>query len=116
MITSDNIREIATGQGDDYTTGCLLDYNYFTNYYKMRSIGNVLKVLTKNVLIPLGLTVAASATDMAIYKKMFGSGRIGKVSNHTCPLDGLSSHTTIISNEEIIVFMKIIRSLEASLY
>ena len=30
-----NIWKIATGQGDDYTTGCLLDYNYFNNYYKM---------------------------------------------------------------------------------
>ena len=28
-------KKIATGQGDDYTTGCLLDYNYFKNYYKM---------------------------------------------------------------------------------
>ena len=35
MRTYDNIRKIATGQGDDYTTGCLLDYNYFNNYYKM---------------------------------------------------------------------------------
>ena len=35
---------------------------------------NVLKLLAKSVLIPLGLTVAASATDVAIYKKMFGSG------------------------------------------
>ena len=25
----------ATGQGDDYTTGCLLDYTYFKDYYKM---------------------------------------------------------------------------------
>ena len=25
----------ATGQGDDYTIGCLLDYKYFINYYKM---------------------------------------------------------------------------------
>ena len=25
----DNIRKIATGQGDDYTTGCLLDYPHF---------------------------------------------------------------------------------------
>ena len=33
-----NIRKIATGQGDDYTTGCLLDYNYFKNYYKMIAI------------------------------------------------------------------------------
>ena len=31
----ENIRKIATGQGDDYTTGCLLDYIYFNNYYKM---------------------------------------------------------------------------------
>ena len=26
-----NIRKITTGQGDDYTNGCLLDYNYFNN-------------------------------------------------------------------------------------
>ena len=29
LITYDNIRKLATGQGDDYTTGCLLDYDYF---------------------------------------------------------------------------------------
>ena len=34
-ITYNNIRKIATGQGDDYTTGCLLDYPYFANTYKM---------------------------------------------------------------------------------
>ena len=33
--TYKNIRKIATGQGDDYTTGCLLDYSYFKNHYKM---------------------------------------------------------------------------------
>ena len=27
-VTYENIRKIATGQGDDYTTGCLLDYPY----------------------------------------------------------------------------------------
>ena len=35
VITYDNIRKIATGQGDEYTTGCLLEYNCFNNYYKM---------------------------------------------------------------------------------
>ena len=35
---------------------------------------NVLKTLAKSVLIPLGLTAAASATDAAIQKKVFGSG------------------------------------------
>ena len=33
--TYENIRKIATGKGDDYTTGCLLDYSYFKDYYKM---------------------------------------------------------------------------------
>ena len=37
-MTYDNIWKIATGQGDDYTTGCLLDYIYFNNDYKMISI------------------------------------------------------------------------------
>ena len=38
MRTHDDIRKIATVQGDDYTTGCLLDYNYFKKYYKMIAI------------------------------------------------------------------------------
>ena len=35
LKTYDNIGKVATGQGDDYTTGCLWDYVYFKNYYKM---------------------------------------------------------------------------------
>ena len=35
QITCDNIRKIETGQEDDYTTGCLLDYPYFKEHYKM---------------------------------------------------------------------------------
>ena len=31
----DEIRKISTGQGDDYTTGCLLDFAYFKNNYKL---------------------------------------------------------------------------------
>ena len=34
-VTYENIRKIATGQGDDYTTGHLLDYIYFKNYCKI---------------------------------------------------------------------------------
>ena len=34
-VTYENIRKVATGQGDDYTTGCLLDYPYFKDFYKM---------------------------------------------------------------------------------
>ena len=38
LRTYGNFQKIATGQGDDYTTGCLLDYNYSKNYYKMIAI------------------------------------------------------------------------------
>ena len=34
----DNIRKITIGQGDDYTTRCLLNYNYFKDYYKSIAI------------------------------------------------------------------------------
>ena len=37
-VTYENIRKIATGQGDDYTTGCLLDYPYFAVTYKMIAV------------------------------------------------------------------------------
>ena len=69
-------------------------------------IGNVLKPLAKTVLIPLGLTVAASVIDAAIHKKMFGSGMR--------PLDLALRTTLIISNEEMNDIMKIIKSLEES--
>ena len=39
LKTSYNVRKIATGQGDDYTTGCLLDYLYFKELYKIIAIG-----------------------------------------------------------------------------
>ena len=53
-------------------------------------IGNVLKPLAKRVLIQFGLTAAASATDAAIHKKVFGSG----------------TRTLIISNKEMSDIMK----------
>ena len=37
-VTYENIRKIATGQGDDYTAGCLLDYSYFADTYKMIAV------------------------------------------------------------------------------
>ena len=49
-------------------------------------------------MIPLGLTVAASATNAAIQKKIYGSG----------------TTAAIISNEEMEDIMKIVKSLEES--
>ena len=64
----------------------------------MPLIGNVLKPLVKSFLIPLSLMEAASATDAAIHKRMFGSDKT----------------TLIISNEKINEIMKIVNSLEES--
>ena len=38
LKTYDNIRKIATGQGEDYRTGCLQHYPYFQKYYKVTAI------------------------------------------------------------------------------
>ena len=37
-VTYENLRKICTGSGDDYTTGCLLDYPYFKDSYKMITV------------------------------------------------------------------------------
>ena len=34
----DEVRKVSTGQGDDYTTGCLLDYAYFKDNYKLIAV------------------------------------------------------------------------------
>ena len=63
-------------------------------------IGNVLKPLAKRILIPLGL--AASATDADIHKNLFGSARHSDLASRNT--------TIIISNEEMDVIMKMIKS------
>ena len=62
---------------------------------------SVIKPLAKSVLIPLGLTAAASAADAGIHKKILGSG----LNNNT---------TLIISNVEMDDILKIVKSLEDS--
>ena len=37
-VAYENIRKIATGQGDDYTTGCLLNYQCIKDYYKVIAV------------------------------------------------------------------------------
>ena len=34
----DEVRKVSTGQGDDYTTGCLLDYAYFKHNYRLIAV------------------------------------------------------------------------------
>ena len=63
--------------------------------------GPLMKVavpFSKNILVPLGITAAASAIDAGIQKKIHGSG----------------TTTLIISNEEMNDIMKIVQALEDS--
>ena len=34
----EEIRKLTTGQGEDYTTGCLLDYDYIKNHYRLMAV------------------------------------------------------------------------------
>ena len=61
-------------------------------------IKHVIETLAKSVLIPLGLTAAASAADAGIHRKILGSGNT----------------TLIISNEEMNDIIKIVQALEDS--
>ena len=38
MTAYENILKIATGQGDDYTTGCLQDHNYLKDSHEIKTI------------------------------------------------------------------------------
>ena len=63
---------------------------------------SVIKPLAKSVLVPLGLTAAASAADAGIHKKILGSGH---KNNNTI---------LIILNDEMDDILKIVKSLEDS--
>ena len=65
-------------------------------------IKSVIKPLAKSVLVPLGLTAAASAADAGIHKKILGSG-----SDH-------NNTILIILNDEMDDILKIVKSLEDS--
>ena len=62
---------------------------------------SVIKPLAKAILVPLGLTAAAAAADAGIHKNILGYGD----NNNT---------TLIISNDEMDVILKIVKSLENS--
>ena len=55
--------------------------------------------MAKSVLVPLGLTAAASAGEAGIHKKILGSGH---------------STTLTISNDEMEVILKLVQPLEDS--
>ena len=69
----------------------------------------MIKPLAKSILIPLGLTAAASAADAGIHKKILGSGRC----HSTCSAS-YNTKILIISKDEMNDTIKIVKSLEDS--
>ena len=67
----------------------------------------MIKPLAKTVLIPLGLTAAASAADPGIHKKVLGSG------HHSSDSASHNNTILIISNDEM-KDIEIVKSLEDS--
>ena len=72
-------------------------------------IKNVITPLAKTVLVPLGLTAAAAATDTGIHKKILGSG-----SDRHSSSSALHNITLIISNKDMKDPIMIVKSLEDS--
>ena len=74
--TYENIRKIVTGKGDDYTTGCLLDYLYFKKNYKMIAI------------------------DLSTHNKLDADPRVIQQINFTANLDRAGNTTIFFIIEE----------------
>ena len=67
LRTNDSIRKIALSQGDNYTTGYLLHYNYFNNYCKI-------------IVIDLSKQQALDADPKAIQQINF-TGNLNRTNN-----------------------------------
>ena len=69
----------------------------------------MIKPLAKSILIPLGLTAAASAADAGIHKKILGYSHRHSSCSASC-----NTKILIISKDEMNDTIKIVKSLEDS--
>ena len=76
LKTYEHNKRIDTSRGDDYTTGCLLDYSYFKDHYKMIAI------------------------DLSKQQILDGDPRAIKQINFTANLDRAGNTTKFFINEE----------------
>ena len=76
----DNILDISISQGDNYTTGCLLDYNFFNKYYEI-------------IVIDSSKQQALDADPKAIQQTNF----TGNLSRQNAKGQNINFHTTLLS-------------------
>ena len=69
----DEVRKVSTGQGDDYTTACLLDYAYFKDNYRVIAVDlNKQKALDSDPnaiqqIVFKGVAAGADDTKIRVY-------------------------------------------------
>ena len=69
----DEIRNVSTGYSDDYTTGCLLDYAYFKDNYrliavdlsKQKALDAALRAIQQ--IVSQGVVGGAAGTKIRLY-------------------------------------------------
>ena len=93
LKTYENITKIATGQGDDYTTGCLLHYSYFKENYKMIAID-----LSKQQVLDADPRAITAQKNAFFIKNFFSK------SDQICRKLGIWSHLLKTSLMENIIF------------
>ena len=62
----DEVRKVSTGQGDDYTTECLLDYAYFKDNYKLIVV-DLSKYLLIQQIVFQGVVGGVNNTKIRLY-------------------------------------------------
>ena len=62
----DEVRKVSTGQGDDYTTECLLDYAYFKDNYKLIAV-DLSKYLLIQQIVFQGVVGGVNNTKIRLY-------------------------------------------------
>ena len=67
----DEVRKVSTEQGDDYTTGCFLDYKYFKDNYRLNAanLSNSLRAIQQ--IIFTGKIKATAANTRVIISYIF---------------------------------------------
>ena len=70
----DEVRKVSTGYGDDYTTGCLLDYAYFKDNYR---------VIAVDLSKPKALDADSRAIQQIVFQGVVGGENNTKIRLYT---------------------------------
>ena len=94
QLNNDEIRKISTGQGDDYTTRCLLDFNYFEQNYRL-----IAADLSKQ---------KALDSDLRAIQKIIFTGKIKVTASNTRVINFYILEKSKIDHSRLIILILIV--------